>query len=228
MVCLDLGEVASLDRGGWIFGYNRRAVFSFYDKDHGSRDGRPLQDWVEEALARAGISKCACMRVLCFPRLFFYAFNPLSIIFCYDEENLLVAVLYEVKNTFGQQHTYLFPVTNKGDIWLHQDCAKLFYVSPFMAMQGHYRFRLKPPGDLFRLLIRQTVTEGDQLIASWIGERRPWSEKALLDCLWRYPLVTFKIIGAIHFEALRLILKGARFYRRPPLPAEDVTIHYES
>ncbi len=227
MLCLDLDELTALDPGGWIFGYNRRALLSFYDRDHGSRDGKPLTGWVVTALTKAGISAPQRIRILCFPRVLGYTFNPLSVILCYAEGDALCAVLYEVKNTFGQQHTYLFPVTGDSDDWIRQDCAKNFYVSPFMAMEGHYIFRLMPPGALFRLLIRQTIGEGDQLIASWTGERRTWSKSALMGCFWRYPLLTFKIIGAIHWQALLVFLKGARFYNRPPLPHEDVTVLYD-
>jgi DUF1365 family protein len=154
-----------------------------------------------------------------------YVFNPLSIFFCYDGNNDLRAVLYEVKNTFGEQHTYLFPVKDPSAAILRQYCAKNFYVSPFLPMKSDYAFRLAPPGQTFALGIRQIIETGDQLVATWTGRRETWSETALLRCFWAYALLTFKVMGAIHWQALRLWLKGASFHSRPPAPEQDITIH---
>jgi DUF1365 family protein len=220
MFYLALKELPKLDRGGFLFGYNRPALFSFYDRDHGERDGSSLSSWVKTKLVQD-------IRIFCLPRLFGYVFNPLSIIFCHDETGALRAVLYEVKNTFGEQHGYLFPVKDPTAHQLHQHCDKGFYVSPFIDMKAEYHFTLVPPGPHFNLLIRQTVTEGDQLLASWMGKRQAWSARELGRCFWFYPLVTFKIITAIHWHGLRLWLKGARYHRRPPLPGKDVTVHDE-
>jgi DUF1365 family protein len=229
MFYLDLVELPKLDNGGLLFGYNRPALFSFYDRDHGARDGSDLSEWVQAQLTKAGISIAnPRIRVFCLPRLLGYVFNPLSIIFCYDDQENLRAVLYEVKNTFGEQHGYLFPVQNPGAVPLYQHCDKGFYVSPFMDMKAEYHFTLTPPKADFNLLIRQTVTEGDQLLASWTGNRQPWSAGELGRCFWLYPLVTFKIITAIHWHGLLLWLKGARYHKRPTLPSEDVTFHHEN
>ncbi len=226
MLLLDLGEVATLDRGGPWFGYNRRALFSFHDADHGAhRAGISLRDWVHEQLGRAAID-CTDgrVRILCFPRVLGYAFNPLSILFCHDRDGQLRAVLYEVNNTFGERHGYLFAVPAPCPPVLEQACAKSFYVSPFMAMKADYDFRLSPPGETFGLVIRQKIESGDQMIASWTGKRQDWSDNALKACFWRYPLLTFKIIGAIHWHGLRVYLKGAKFHRRPPLPRDRISV----
>jgi uncharacterized protein len=227
MFYLRLSELARLDRGGWLFGYNRWALFSFYDRDHGARDGGDLTAWIDNVLRQGGIA-CSGLdcRILCFPRIFGFVFNPLSILFCYDAAGALRAVLYEVKNTFGEQHVYAFPVPEgAGTISLQQNCPKLFYVSPFMAMEGAYHFRLTPPTSRFHLLIRQLEAGEDQLQARWTGKSWPWSTRRLWYCLIAYPCLTFKIITAIHWQGLKLFLKRVHFHHRPPLPSHAVTCH---
>ena len=145
-----------------------------------------------------------------------YAFNPLSILFCYDRDDRLRAVLYEVNNTFGEQHGYLFAVSDPSQLVLEQACTKSFYVSPFIGMKAAYNFRLSPPAESFALSIKQSIDSGEVLIASWNGKRETWSDAALKTCFWHYPLLTFKIIGAIHWHGLRIFFKGAKFHRRPP------------
>jgi DUF1365 family protein len=224
MLLLDLDELSDLDRGGWWFGYNRRAVFSFHDADHGARDQAvPLRDWVRQRLAEAGID-CAggSVRILCFPRVLGYAFNPLAVLFCHDRQGGLRAVLYEVSNTFGQQHGYLFAVPDPAPPVLVQQCDKSFYVSPFLGMAARYTFRLSPPAEDFRLTIRHEGQEGDTLLAHWSGQRRDWSRAALQACFLRYPLLGLKIIVGIHWHGLRIFIKGGPFHRRPPLPSARV------
>ena len=226
MMLLDLGELTTLDRGNIWFGYNRRALFSFYDGDHGAHDKSVrLSDWVMQKLAEANID-CAggSIQMLCFPRVLGYAFNPLSILFCTDKSDKLRAVLYEVNNTFGEQHGYLFSVPDPEAPMLEQSCAKSFYVSPFIAMKANYDFRLAPPADTFALSIRQSIDSGELLLASWTGRRQSWSTPALKECFWSYPLLTFKIIGAIHWHGMRILFKGAKFHRRPALPEQRVSM----
>tara|TARA_A100001011_G_scaffold207763_1_gene215954 strand:- start:195 stop:950 length:756 start_codon:yes stop_codon:yes gene_type:complete len=209
---IDLDEMDKLDKIIPIFSINNFNVFSFYNKDHGKRDGKPLKDWVIDSLKRfkvkANVNK---IKLLCYPRIFGYVFNPLSIFYCY-ENDLLKAVFYEVKNTFNEQHTYIFKTKNNESIV--QKCKKKFYVSPFMDMDTYYSFKLLKPNNKLFVSIKQTGKEGSILNAVQIGERKEFNFKQLIFNFFRYPLMTIKIIIAIHYEALLLWKKGAIYRSR--------------
>lgn len=223
---LDLDELPALSRRLRLFSHNRWNLFAFHDSDHGARDGSPLRPWIDGQLARAGIDlEGGPVRLLCFPRMLGYVFNPLSIWFCYRRSGRLAAVLYEVSNTFGERHGYLIAADpgHRPDRPLVQSCAKGFYVSPFIAMAARYDFRLREPDRRLSILIRQWVPAGEQLLASQSGCRAALSDHTLARLLFAYPLMTLKVIAAIHWQALRLWRKGARLEPRPPAPSESVT-----
>lgn len=222
---LDLDELPALAARLRLFSQNRFNLFSFYDRDHGSRRGEPLRPYIEGQLARAGIAlEGGAIRLLCFPRVLGYVFNPLSIYFCHHAHGELRAILYEVRNTFGEQHSYLIPTRGAGDELVRQSCAKNFYVSPFMPMECSYAFRLKPPDARLAVSIRQTDREGPILFASLDGARAPLDDRTLARAFLRYPLMTLKVIGGIHWEALKLWRKGLRTLPRPAPPHDPVTI----
>jgi len=159
---------------------------------------------------------------LCFPRILGYVFNPLSIFYCYENSNLKV-VLYEVKNTFDEQHTYIFPVDQNSKI-ITQHCNKKFYVSPFIEMETDYNFRLTEPVERLKVYIKQTDKIGKILIACQTGKRQTMSTKQLLINFLFHPMMTIKIILAIHFEALRLWKKGAIFKKREVKTKNNITL----
>ncbi|MFC4352700.1 DUF1365 domain-containing protein [Fodinicurvata halophila] len=224
---LDLDELPDLDRRLRLFSHNRFNLFSFHDRDHGARDGGALRPWIESQLAAAGIDlDGGPVRLLCFPRILGYVFNPLTIWFCHHRDGRLRAVLYEVRNTFGDKHGYLIPVASPlapGEP-LQQDCDKALHVSPFIPMQAHYRFRLSLPDERLSVVIRESVPEGEQLVAAQSAHRAELTDARLLRAFFTHPLLTLKVIGAIHWQALRLWLKGAPFHRRPRPPAQAVSL----
>ena len=212
-ILFDLSELEDLHKKIGIFSFNRFNIFSFYNKDHGSRDGNDLTEWVKINLKKYNLNfNVSKIKLLCFPRIFGYVFNPLSIFYCY-EENELKAILYEVKNTFNEQHTYVFPVNNRSKI-ITQQCNKKFYVSPFIEMSTFYNFRLTEPDKNIRILIKQTDKEGKVLVACQIGKKQIICLKQLLINFFAHPMMTFKIIISIHYEALRIWKKGAIFQKR--------------
>ena len=157
------------------------------------------------------------VRLLCYPRLFGYAFNPLSIYYCEDAKNRLVLLIYEVRNTFGELHSYVCPV-RPGEITesgIRQSQPKQFYVSPFIEMATRYHFRIAIPGERVKVRILQTGADGPLLAATFAGRKRDLTTRHLVAAFLGLPLVTLKVIGAIHFEAARLWLKGARLQPRP-------------
>ncbi len=222
---LDLDEIPALARRFRLFSHNRFNLFGFHDRDHGPRRGGALRPFVEAQLARAGIAlDGGAIRLLCFPRVLGYVFNPLSIYFCHHRDGGLRAILYEVRNTFGEQHGYLIPVADADDPIVQQHCDKEFYVSPFMEMACRYEFRLAAPTARLAVHIRQTDRDGPILLASLEGARVAISDRTLLGAFVRYPLMTLKVIAGIHWEALKLWRKGLRPVPRPAPPAEAVTI----
>ena len=220
---LDLDEIDRLPRGLHLFSHNRFNAVSFYDADHGDGSGRPLRAQVERHLKTAGIDlEGGSIRLLCMPRVFGYGFNPLSVYFFHRNDGSLAALLYEVHNTFKQRHSYLIPVAAHADI-VDQQCRKNFYVSPFMDMDMSYRFRVAVPGDRVGVAISAADRDGPLLTAALNGRRRALTDFSLLRLLLTYPLLTLKVIGAIHWHAARLLLKGARLQPRPAAPPEPVT-----
>jgi hypothetical protein len=214
---IDLDRLGDADRLSPLFGVNRAALYGFHESDHGDRDGSSLRAYVQRRAAEHGIDLSGGrVLLLCYPRLLGYTFNPLSVYFCHRADGSLALVIYEVSNTFGEIHPYVLPV-RAGDLsaaGVRQQQDKLFYVSPFVGMAMRYRFRISPPGAEVKLRILETDCDGPLLAATFIGRHRALSTRALLRAFVALPLVTAKIIAAIHWEALRLWLKGARLVAR--------------
>jgi len=224
---LDIDRIAELAAKLKLFSAGRFNLFSFHAKDHGPRDGSPLRPWVERHLAAHGIAlDGGAIRLLCFPRILGYVFNPLSVYFCHGPADDLRAVLYEVRNTFGQSHSYLVrvPVGHAAGLPLAPSAAKCFHVSPFLGLAGEYRFRLREPGETLSLAIRESDGEGEILLATHVGQRADLTDRALLSAFLRHPLMTLRIVLAIHWQALKLWRKGAVFHSLPPAPTSPVTL----
>jgi DUF1365 family protein len=200
---LDLDELEQLDVQ--LLRWNRAGIFSFHDRDHG--DGRPLRVWLDSLLTREGIAANGPRRVLCYPRLFGYVFNPLSVWFCYTRDERLAAIVYEVHNTCGERHAYVLRAGND-DAVVRQQAAKAFYVSPFLSMDCAYNFKIKPPGNDVLIAVNETERGEPILTATFHGRRKPLTDATLAAMLLRHPLMTFKIVAAIHYEAIRLMWKG--------------------
>ena len=213
----DLDELPALDHQVGLFGYNRPAPISFFNRDHGPTTDQPLRPWVEAHLRDAGLTTDGGpIRLLCYPRIFGFTFNPLSVFFCYRRCGTLQAVLYEVCNTFKERHTYVIPVGDQSAAVVRQQCGKSLYVSPFIGMEADYYFRIVPPGSDVRIIIRQEDAGGLLLAAAFRGGRRDLTTGNLARMLARFPLMTLKIVAAIHWEALRLWLKGLPVFTHTP------------
>ena len=215
---IDLDRLAEANRHSPLFGVNRAALYSFHEADHGKRDGTSLRAYAQGCAAAHGIDLAGGKALLlCYPRLLGFAFNPLSVYFCHRADGELALIIYEVRNTFGDIHSYVLPVKpgEASAAGIRQQQDKQFYVSPFVEMAMRYHFRILPPADTVRLRILETDREGPLLAATFSGRRRALTTMALLRSFVALPLVTLKIVAAIHWEALRLWLKGARLVPRP-------------
>lgn len=221
---IDLDELPALDHALRLFAHNRFGLTGFHDADHGPPGTPMTRAWIDARLAEAGLPAGGPVRVLCFPRVLGYVFNPLSVWFCHAPDGSLAAILHEVSNTFGQRHYYLMPASVGADGLVRQSCDKDFYVSPFMDMATTYHFRIRPPADTVSVAIHQTDADGAVLHASLAGRRVELSDRALASAWLRHPLMTLKIIAGIHWEALRLWRKGIGIRPRPPAPAAVVSV----
>ena len=200
-----------------LFHRNRAGLVSLHDRDHGPRDGTPLRPWVEAHLARAGLSAFGHrIQLMAIPRVLGYAFNPIAFYLCHDAAGRLGAVIHQVKNTFGDQTAYVLPVPDAPGT-IRQSAPKKMHVSPFFDMQGGYRFAFSDPsGPDFRLSIRYGAEDAPRMTATMRLRARGLTDTALAWHLLAMPLMPVKIFAAIHWEAIRLKLRGARYHPLPP------------
>ncbi|MDJ0952135.1 MAG: DUF1365 domain-containing protein [Acidimicrobiia bacterium] len=220
---VDLDELDTIVGRSRLLSRNRWNVFSIHDRDHGARDGTPLRTWIDSQLATAGIDITGGrVEVLLFPRILGYTFNPLTMWFCYDSAGSLRAVLYEIHNTFGHSHSHLVPIS--GAAPHRHEFAKNLHVSPFFDQDGSYSFTLRPPGDRFSVSIDYSTDDEDLLTATMVGDRTALNDRSLARVFITHPLLTLKVIGGIHWQALRLLLKGARYRPVPAEPEQQVTL----
>jgi DUF1365 family protein len=215
---VDLDQLPGLDARLRLFSHNRFNLFSFHERDHGDGSAVRLVDQVRGLLDKAGLGLFgARIMLLGYPRMLGYVFNPLSVYYCLDDQERIGVVIYEVNNTFGQRKSYVLPVVHDAPE-IFQRCAKTLSVSPFNTGRGRYSFHLRAPGDTIGVGVFLRDEAGALLRAHFVGERRDVNDVALLKLALHYPLMTLKIIAAIHFEALRLWLKGIPLKRREPAP----------
>jgi predicted NAD/FAD-binding protein len=220
---LDLDALAQTPS---LLSLGRRNLFRFEPRDHGPRDGSPLRPWAERLLAARGIAlDGGRIWLLCFPRLLGYGFSPLSLWYCEHSDGSLRAVIAEVNNTFGEHHCYLLSDQGRAIDWPLRDWAeKCFHVSPLMDIEGGYHFRLSRPDAHLAVLIRYYDEHGRlKLVATQTGAGEPLTNRALLKALRRMPLMTFKVMVMIHWQALKIWLSGARYFPKPDPPHQEIT-----
>ncbi len=210
-----------------LFGRNRAALLSIRDRDHGGAPGHGRgAAWVREVLAREGLRLPGPVLLLAQPRVLGHVFNPVAFWLCHDARGRLCAVIAEVTNTYGDRHSYicrhgdLSPITPQG--WLRAE--KLLHVSPFQPGQGEYRFRFDIRPDHLGVVIDFTAPGGaGGVTATLTGPVRPLSLRGGLAALLRRPFGARRVLALIHWQALKLWIKGAGFRNRPSPPAREVS-----
>lgn len=223
---VDLDEAEAGFPGLRWLSHNRFNLISFHDRDHGPRNGEPLRPWIERVLRSAGIEEpLGRVRINAYPRILGYQFNPLTVWYCHNRSGDTLAILCEVSNTFGQFHHYLLHDHGRPLAWPFRATAgKVFHVSPFIDMPMRYHFRFLPPGERLAVHIRETEGEQLMLIATHLAQRQPLTDRTLLVSCLRVPFLTLKVMVLIHWQALKIWLKGVRFYRAPPPPKEEISL----
>lgn len=207
-----------------VLGTGRTGLMSFCPSDHGERSHWPLRSQIVETLQTAGVrGPIGSVQLLTMPRVLGYGFNPISIYWCYRPNGTLAGIVHEVTNTFGERHSYAVATDGEGRVQRH-GADKRLHVSPFMDMDMSYDFRLSAPDETVEIVINLKDAKGVVLTASFIGQRRPLTDAALMAAWLSHPLLTLKVISAIHWEALKLWLKGIGYRRKPPAPDQAVTI----
>lgn len=204
---VDLDQLETLSKSLRFFSLDRFNLVSLVTRDFGPRDGSSIAAFIRGKAAAAGAGEIARIRMLAYPRLFGFAFNPITVYFCDDATGVTRFLAYEVSNTFGEHHFYEASVAG-GAVELHHEAKKAFFVSPFNTLEGNYRFSIRPPGDEVFVGITLSTDEGGLLTAYFEGEHRPLTDARLLKLLLAYPFMTAKVVLGIHWEALLLLLKG--------------------
>lgn len=219
----DIDELDYLDRRLRLFSVGKRNLASFYPEDHGPIDGSSLRVWAEAVLGEAGVDiDGGRIELLAFPRILGYAFNPLSVWYCYGSDGDLKGVLHEVRNTFGDRHVYVVPIDDEK---AHRHSFnKAMHVSPFNPMEQSYHFTVNRPGKRLQVAIELADNNGTVFRAGMRLSRIPLTDRGLLEVFVTHPLVTLKVIAGIHWQALRLWVKGAAYRKRPRPPADSITI----
>ena len=220
-VLLDLDEIDERARKLRLFSHNRPNLVSVYDRDHGPRDGTPPRIWITALLADHGIDldRAGRIRMLGFPRVLGWAFNPLTLWYCEDARGALRAVVCEVHNTFGHSHFYVLAGEHGRPLELQGTLKKRkqFHVSPFFPTVGEYRFRLDPPARSVVVAVAYWRDGALAMLAELRGDARPLTDRTLLLQVLRMPWAGVKVFAAIHWQALKLWWRGAPFHAEPPI-----------
>lgn len=218
---IDLAELPELVSSIWLFSRNRFNLVSFYDRDFGETESETLQEYVHRKLQEQGIHTAPTRILLsCYPRVMGHAFNPLSLFYCLDERGEIYAVVHEVHNTFGERHAYVLPVaqgnTSERSDWIVQHAEKELFVSPFAHMGMKYAFRLNRPAQRQVIVIRASDERGLVITASYTADRQLLNTSQLLKVFLHKPLLGAKVVGGIHWEALKLWVKRVPWFKHKP------------
>lgn len=222
---LDLDELEMIDKDSTPLSINRFGFLSFYERDHGDGRATGLKLWASEQLSKINIDgRNIRVRVLCYPRFIGYVFNPLTVFFCETNGGETIAILYQVKNTMGENHTYVIPIEKNTEQPFKHGCDKAMYVSPFTPMNSSYAFSIIPPNEDVCVSIQQSDEDGPILNASFTGKYAALNAANLRRAVIRHPLMTLKVIAGIHLEAFKLWRKGVPFFRHTPQPNGNISI----
>lgn len=218
---IDLDEIPALTRTVPLFSAEEPNLYSLRNEDYFQFHSRGLRANLETFLQTQNIpAHPAHIRLLTLPRMLGYTFNPISIFFCFDAENRPLTSVVQVGNTFGELKPYLVPLDESGHSF-HIRVPKNYYVSPFSPLDLAFDFRFDPPGNRLHIAIDDYRGEEKILLSTLTGKRTELNTSNLARLTLAFPLVTLKIIFLIHWEALRLWLKGIPFHLKESHPGKQ-------
>lgn len=219
MLMLDLDELTTVFKGRWFWSCQRPNLAWFNRRDHYGNPDTGLADAIRDLVeTRTGRRPAGPVRLLTHLRYFGHCFNPVSFYFCYEEnKRSLQVIVAEVNNTpWGERYMYVLPCDAGTDGKIHRfELRKNFHVSPFMPMDIDYQWHFSDPGDRLQVFMRNIHQGKVMFDATLAFKRQDASAWNLAINLVRHPLVTLKVVAAIHFQALKLWLKGVPFYTHP-------------
>ena len=228
-LCFDIAKVEQISSR--FLSLNAFNLFSFYNKDHGKRDGSSLQEWIVEILSKKKLQqKVKKVFLLSYPRVLGYVFNPVSFWFCLDENERLIAVLSEVNNTFGENHNYLIFNADHSPLKENQwfETKKEFHVSPFLKVEGDYKFRFIFNEKSIAVWIDFCAKDSEKtLLTSVICKKEKLSDGSLIKAFFNTPLMTAKVIVLIHWQALKLFFRKNKYIPKPQKMAHNLTSNNE-
>jgi uncharacterized protein len=216
----DLDQLDEISKQSRLFSLNRFNLVSFHEADYGnphSANSGSLKERIIELLSENEIdtSKVKKIKVLAYPRVLGFAFNPLTVFYCYGEGDKNIAIIYEVRNTFSERHNYIYAVPDNATFKNKHTAQKCFHVSPFFDRDGSYNFSLAQPDEKVAVTINYHHSGQARLTACFSGYRQEINDRALLSLSLKMPFMTLKVMGGILFEAIKLKLKGLKVYPHP-------------
>lgn len=223
LIDLDIDRLDEAGRCNLLFAVGRPSLFSFQTRDHGPKAaGTKLRPWAEEMLQSAGVDlEGGEIRLVTFPRHLFYKFAPLSLWYGYGPAGDLRGIIYEVNNTFGEQHCY---VASAGARQSQHEAPKAFHVSPFLDVSGRYRFTLQAPDECLRIVVENWDGDRRTHMASIVAKQAKATDFNLLRQAITQPFASMGVTVGIHWQALKIWLRGAGYRRRPIPPVRPATI----
>ena len=208
---------------GETLNLNRFGLHSFYEKDHGYRDGTSLKAWLYDMFDAYKLEKPKEVFLITMPRVFGYVFNPVSFWFCYNSKDELYAVVSEVNNTFGETHSYLNYLHDK-DTNGDYVAKKMFHVSPFLEREGYYDFQFSINDDSMKIYINLFNENKEKiLLTSLIGKVDNLNSMSLKKAFFRVPFLTIRSIFLIHFQAIKLLIKKIKYIPKPDQKKEHIS-----
>ncbi|MCR9196139.1 MAG: DUF1365 domain-containing protein [Hyphomonas sp.] len=223
LIDVDIDRLDEADRQSSVFSVDRSNLFSFNRRDHGNGEDVDLRPWAEQEFAKAGIDlKGGAIRLVTFPRHAFYKFAPISLWLGHDGDGALKGILYEVNNTFGETHVYAAATPN--DVRHEHATDKVFHVSPFFDVSGTYKFTLRWSETDLRLIVATQKDGAQSHMATIAAKARPATSAAFVSLAFTKPLSSLSVTLGIHWQALKLWLKGAKYHSKPKQSSVRTTI----
>ena len=219
----DVDELEITTENLKLFSLNKFNLFSLSEKQHGHRNDTSLSEFAWGQVKLAGLKDDVTRIVMYFyPRILGFAFNPLTVYFCLDDQDHPRLMIYEVRNTFGENLTYVLPAGDNHDGTYTHSIDKQFYVSPFNNVEGEYDFHVRRTVNETTIGVALKTDEGPLLRTHFRGSADKLTDSALLRAFFHYPLMTLKIVAGIHWEALKIWRKGMPLKDRPPAPPDPI------